>query len=102
VNLLQELISQAPAAALAIVGIYLFMTGRIHSDIEFKKLEKENQELKQALAAERTAVNEAASTGSVTNQLVGALVTLAAERKGIDPPPVKKSSVDLTGEDLGL
>jgi hypothetical protein len=94
---LGPLISSAPSAAVAIAMLWLFISGKIHSDREFKALEAENAELKRALAAERQAVNETAAAGGVTNQLIGALASLAAGRQ--DAPLPRR---DVTAKDLGL
>jgi hypothetical protein len=82
--------------------VYAFFMGKLHSDREFSKLEEENGELRAenqglrlALATERKTVNETASAGQVTNQLISALAGLAAGRKPLPPPT-------LTAEDLGL
>ncbi len=37
----QFLISQAPTAALALVFLYLFATGKVHSDAEYDQLRKD-------------------------------------------------------------
>lgn len=85
------------------IGLWLFLTGKIHSDPEYRKLEAENTALraessqyKTALETERKTVNETASAGAVTNRLIEAVVSLAAaERK-------KAAAPGLTAEDLGL
>lgn len=92
------LISSAPSAAVALAGLWLFITGKIHSDSEFKKLEAENEQLRKALASERLAVNETAQAGGVTNQLISALASLAASRQ--DPPAPRPR--DITAKDIGL
>jgi hypothetical protein len=83
------------------IGMYLFLGGKLHSHAEFSKLEAENDQLraennqyKFALETERKTLNEAASAGQVTNQLISALTTIAAGRKAKPP--------ELTAEDLGL
>jgi hypothetical protein len=86
---------------LAIV-CWLLVTGALHSDREFRKLEQENDELRaaydkllEAVAAERKTVNETASAGAVTNQLIGVIASLAA---GGRAAPAK----GLTAGDIGL
>jgi len=93
-------------AVLAVVS-YLFYTGKLHSDREFSKLEQEKNEYKSALASERTAVDEQARAGTVTNQLISALATLASERRyteAEDRPRRRRPADpnDLTAEDVGL
>ena len=53
--------------------VYSFFTGKLHSHIEFSKLEEENRALRAeneglrlALSAERKTVDETASVGQVT------------------------------------
>jgi hypothetical protein len=82
------------AGALVVLAlwVYAFYLGKIHSHAEFSRLEAENAQLRVegnqyrfALETERKTLNEAASAGQVTNQMITALATLAAgERK---PPP---------------
>lgn len=97
------------AGALVVLALvaWAFYTGKLHSDREFSKLEQENSQLRaaltrleEAIATERKSVNEAASAGQVTNQLITALATLAAERTSRRPKA--SSAPGLTGEDLGL
>ena len=95
------------AGALVVLAIvcYLFYTGKLHSDREFSKLEQEKDEYKSALQAERTAVDEQARAGTVTNQLISALATLASERRYTEAearPARGRAASDLTAEDVGL
>lgn len=92
-----------PAGALVVlaIGLWLFLAGKIHSDREFSKLEAENDRLRDAydrqqlaLEIERRTVNETAKAGTVNNQLITALVSVAT---GSKPKPA-----ELTAEDLGL
>lgn len=71
------------AGALVVLALvaWAFYEGKIHSDPEFQALRSENAELKAALATERTAGDEMAKAGGVTNQLIGALASLASERR---------------------
>jgi hypothetical protein len=85
------------------IGLWLFATGKLHSDAEYSKLEAERDywrdasgKLGEALDIERRAVNETAQAGRVTNQLITALTTIATGRRAVPPRP------DLTPEDLGL
>lgn len=63
-----------------------------------KDLKAENKELRQALDLERQRSDTAVQAGQVTNQLIGALANLAAERRGKALP----QPMQLTGEDPGL
>jgi hypothetical protein len=87
------------AGALVVLAVvaWAFYDGRIHSDREFSKLEKENEALKAALELERKAVDEQARTGTVTNQLIQALTALATgeQHERLQRP-------GLTAKDLGL
>jgi len=38
---LQHLLDQVPTAALALIGLYLFTTGKLHSDAELKALRRD-------------------------------------------------------------
>lgn len=90
------------ALAVLVIGISLFLAGKIHPDREFEKLEAENDQLRQennqlryALDTERKTTNELTAAGQVTNQLITALTTLAGGRKP-EPP------AEITSKDLGL
>ncbi len=72
------------AIVVLVVVISMLLSGKLHSNSEFGKLEKENELLRQennqyrfALETERKTVNEAVSAGQVTNQLITALTTIA-------------------------
>lgn len=84
--------SAGTALGLALIGLWMFATDKIHSDAEYRRACAERDEYKAALAAERTAANETAQAGTVTNQLLNALVRVASERRPLD----------LTGKDVGL
>ncbi len=108
------------ALAVMAFGLYLFLTGKLHSDQEFSKLEAENGDLRaandklaEALALERQRSNDAATAGAVTNQLIGALTTLATEHRAAEKHEHQDAAavadaralpaaLDLTGRDLGL
>jgi hypothetical protein len=90
------------ALAVLVIGISLFLAGKIHPDREFEKLEAENDQLRQennqlryALDTERKTTNELTAAGQVTNQLITALTTLAGGRKP-EPPE------GITAKDLAL
>lgn len=91
-----------------VIAVWAFATGKVHSDREFSKLEaenaaleKENERIRDALATERRTVNETAATGQVANQLITALVSVAAG-KAVPAVPAKPAPPGLTAEDLGL
>jgi hypothetical protein len=93
------------AGALVVLALvaWAFYSGKLHSDREFSKLEHENDQLREAydhlrlaIETERRTVNETASAATVTNQLIGALASIASGRKATTPPP------GLTAEDIGL
>lgn len=82
--------------------VYAFFSGKIHSDREYSKLEAENDQLhaemgqyRLALDIERRTVNETVQAGTVTNQLITALTTMAAGQRTAQPS-------GLTAEDIGL
>jgi len=86
-GLLETLVSQSPLAAGALILAYLFVRGKVHSDAEFRRVAAERDEYKRALDAERKAVNETAQAAAVTNNLISAVVTLAADRQGVALAP---------------
>lgn len=87
-GLVQLLIDACPSAAVAIAGLSLFVTGKIHSDAEFQRMLKENQFLREALETERKASTEAAQAGATTNKFIEAMVQIAAEKN----PPARQHS----------
>ena len=61
--------------------------------------------LTEALALERQRSNDATQAGAVTNQLIGALTTLATEHRAAekhDGTALPAAPLDLTGKDIGL
>ena len=105
---------------LAVVA-YLLGIGKLHSDREFSKLEDDNTDLRavndkltEALALERQRSDSASQAAAVTNQLIGALTTLATEHRAAekhehqdavnqaDGTRALTAPLDLTGKDLGL
>ena len=72
------------------------------------------EKLQEALALERQRSNDATQAGAVTNQLIGALTTLATEHRAAekhehaeaadiaDARALPAGPLDLTGKDLGL
>lgn len=76
------------ALAVLAIGLWLFLTGRLHSDREYTtkeaentELRRENNQLRDALETERKTTNELTAAGQVTNQLITALIMLAGGRK---------------------
>jgi hypothetical protein len=106
-SILPLITGSAGAVVVLALGCYLFFAGKLHSDAEFQKLAKENDDLKAALESERRALNDAASTGTVTNRLISALIQVSAQRDSehdhhAGHPRAAERTRDLTGEDLGL
>lgn len=67
-----------------------FLSGKLHSDREFNKLEAEsddlkaeNDQLREAIRTERKTADEIADTAKVTNKLIDTLATLALERSAL-------------------
>lgn len=84
------------------IGLWLFLSGKVHADSEFRKLEAERDYWREAASKqaesrqiERTIVNEIGQAGQVNNQLLAAFVNLASGRPAVPQP-------GLTAEDLGL
>ena len=100
-SLLPFITGSGGALVVLSIWLYVFLTGKLHTEAEYSKLEEENKILKAeieglrlALSTERRTVNETANAGQVTNQLIAALTSLAAERKGVP--------LELTAKDVGL
>lgn len=81
------------ALVVLLLLVYAFFLGKIHSDPEFRKLEAERDYWKaaseakdKALEIERRTVNETVLAGTVTNQLIGAVVSMASERRKLPSP----------------
>jgi hypothetical protein len=62
--------------------------------------DEEIARLREALALERQRSNDATQAATVTNQLIGAFITLATEHA--PPKALAAGRLDLTGKDLGL
>jgi hypothetical protein len=103
-SLLPYITGSCGAIVILAVVCYFFFSGKLHSDAEFSKLEKENDDLKEALADERKAVDDAARTGTVTNQLIGALIKVATQKQGDHDRRTDRDQAGAlpTPEDLGL
>lgn len=122
-NWLPYITGSGGALAVMALGLWLFLTGKIHSDPEFRKLETDNTDLRaandkltEALALERQRSNDAAQAGAVTNQLIGGLVKLATEHRAAEAhehsdaarehkdaaDKAAARALDLTAKDLGL
>lgn len=106
-SLLPWVTGSGGALVVLALGLWGFYTGKIHPDREFGKLEEENGQLRAengqlraALDTERKTVNETASAGQVTNQLITALAALAAERTSGGPEA--PASAGVTAKDMKL
>lgn len=93
-----------PLGALVVLLVIAigFYTGKLHSDREFSKLEKENEELRtendrlrEALGTERRTSDELAKAGQVTNKVFEILAGLAMKRD-------TQATGDITPKELGL
>ena len=90
--------------------VWALATGKIHSDQEFAALKAENDSLRaandkltEALGLERQRSSDAVQAGSVTAQLIGALVNATEHREHDGLPAGREASpLDLTAKDLGL
>lgn len=80
-SILPYITGSGGALVVLAAGFYWIMTGKLHTDAEFRKVEQESHDLKLALDAERQAVNDAARTGAVTLQLIEAITALAQRDK---------------------
>lgn len=109
-NLLPWITGSGGALVVLALVAWAFYAGRIHADREFSKLETENDQLRAengqlraALDTERKTVNETASAGQVTNQLITALAALAAEKTSGGPEaPARPARPGLTAKDMKL
>jgi hypothetical protein len=63
------------------IVVVLMIFGYLVPKPAFQRLIDENDKLKEALALERQRSNDATQAGTVTNQLIGALTTLATEHR---------------------
>lgn len=103
---LHLIIEQAPTAILALVFLYLFLAGKVHSASEYSRLEAErdywretSERLSDAASTERKTSTELAQAGTVTNQLISAITQIAS---GPSPPARRRRPPrELTGEDTG-
>jgi len=75
------------AIVVLFIWVWAFYTGKLHSDAEFMRLEKENEQLRAtvalkdaALETERRTATSAAQAGQVTNQLISTLTAIATDR----------------------
>ena len=114
------------ALAVMAFGLYLFLTGKLHSDRDFSKLEADNKDLRaandrlqEALGLERQRSDAVAQAGGVTNQLISGLEKLATEHRDAEAHENSDAAhdhkvaadkadaralpaLDLTAKDLGL
>ena len=94
------LITVLTNAGVAGVVVILLILGWLVPKWAYSRLEEENRHLREALEAERQRAGEAAASAGVTNQLIGALVDLAAERKAVRAPAMEAEKPGLTWKDL--
>lgn len=88
------------ALAVLVLWLTLILSGKLHTEQEFAKLNdeninlrEENSQLRAALDSERRSASDVARAGAVTNQLITALTELAAERKPSSGHQVKELEV---------
>jgi hypothetical protein len=91
------------------LGLWMFVSGKIHPQSEMHSMESERDywrdaymKVSQAITIERRIATETAEAGQVTNQLIQALAEIAATRSGSTPPPRRRAAKELAAEDLGL
>ena len=87
------------------VVVLLIIFGWLVPKWAYSKLEEENQHLREALQTERQRAGEVTSQAGVTNQLIGALVDLASERKAARASTAEAAEGEkpgLTWKDLSL
>jgi hypothetical protein len=97
---LRFLLEQVPTAALALVGLYLFATGRIHSDAELKHAYQELETERAAHEQTRAALAIAAAradAGVRAAELVASAVE-GARHVPQTPPQTRHDRRRLTGE----
>ena len=82
------LLTQVPTATLALIGLYLFVTGKLHSDAELRQARADLETERDAHEQTRIALalaNERAATGA---QAAGLIVSaLEGARHAQIPPP---------------
>jgi hypothetical protein len=90
-NLLPLITGGGGALVVLALWVWALATGKLHSDPEFSKvvadndgLRAANDKLTEALALERQRSDAATQAGAVTNQLIGALTTLATEHRAAE------------------
>lgn len=85
-DVLPYLLGSSGCLVLALLFLWAFYIGKIHSDAEFRKSEARADALEAALEKERKAVDDLARTGGTTNQLIAALTQMATTRSGGSSP----------------
>lgn len=100
-SLLPYITGSGGALVVLAIVLYLILEGKLHTDGEFQRQEEEirqlrteNGQLRVAVDIERKTLNETASAGAVTNQLIGALTQIATGNRPRPP--------EITAGDLGL
>ena len=82
---LQYLLGQAPTAALALIGLWLFGTGKLHSDHELERERRRADTLEAALAEKDKALQAAAARADAAvraSELIADAFTEARRRRG--------------------
>lgn len=89
------------------IGLWLVISGTLHTDLEFKAMVEERDFWRDAATSnasardtERRIATETAQAGQVTNQLIHALTEIAAQRSGRTSG--RRQPPGLTPGDLGL
>lgn len=102
-SLLPWITGSGGALVVLAIVLWLIIDGKLHTHGEFERLEEENQQLRTengqyrfAIDTERKTLNEIASAGAVSNQLISALTQFAAASSQPRPPgPARKENLEL-------
>lgn len=81
------------------IVVVLMILGFLIPRPTYQRLLEENEQLKEALALERQRSNDATQAGAVTLQLIGALTTIATEKRGTRRKHPEVQALDLTPKD---
>ncbi len=88
---LQHLLDQVPTAALALIGLYLFTAGRLHSDAELRAL-------RQDLDTERAAHEQTRAALATANEQYSSRTPLRGAAVGLFPKRRKQHTGHMTPE----
>lgn len=78
------------ALAVLAIGIWLIVTGKLHTRGEFDRVLEERGHYKDALETERITNNELARSGTVTSKVLDALVEVARDRNDRDRAEIEQ------------